>query len=255
MIFGYMRISTKKENQSTDRQLFALMKYAAENKFTFDKILKEIVSGNIKAENREEYKKLKYMLRKDDILVITDLDRLENKFTFDKILKEIVSGNIKAENREEYKKLKYMLRKDDILVITDLDRLGRNADDVIMELKELKSLGVRVIALDMPYMSDWNKANDDSIYDMVVDIIITIKAHMAQQEREKIISRRVIALDMPYMSDWNKANDDSIYDMVVDIIITIKAHMAQQEREKIISRINQGLDVARANGKKLSMIW
>ena len=97
-----------------------------------------------------------------------------------------------------------MLRKDDILVITDLDRLGRNADDVIMELKELKSLGVKVIAL-----------------------------------------------DMPYMSDWNKANDDSIYDMVVDIIITIKAHMAQQEREKIISRINQGLDVARANGKKL----
>ena len=157
MIFGYMRISTKKESQSTDRQLFALMKYAT-----------------------------------------------ENKFTFDKILKEIVSGNIKAENREEYKKLKYMLRKDDILVITDLDRLGRNADDVIMELKELKSLGVRVIAL-----------------------------------------------DMPYMSDWNKANDDSIYDMVVDIIITIKAHMAQQEREKIISRINQGLDVARANGKKL----
>lgn len=158
MIFGYMRISTKKESQSTDRQLFALMKYAD-----------------------------------------------ENNFTFDKILEERVSGNVKAENREEYKKLKYMLRKDDILVITDLDRLGRNADDVIMELKELKMLGVRVIAL-----------------------------------------------DMPYMSDWNKANDDSIYDMIIDIIITIKAHIAQQEREKIISRINQGLDVARENGKKLS---
>ena len=112
MIFGYMRISTKKESQSTDRQLFTLLKYAD-----------------------------------------------ENNFTFDKILEEKVSGNIKAENREEYKKLKYMLRKDDILVITDLDRLGRNADDVIMELKELKLLGVRVIALDMPYMNDWNKAN------------------------------------------------------------------------------------------------
>lgn len=157
MIFGYMRISTKKESQSTDRQLLTLMKYAD-----------------------------------------------ENNFTFDKILEERVSGNVKAENREEYKKLKYMLRKDDILVITDLDRLGRNADDVIMELKELKMLGIRVIAL-----------------------------------------------DMPYMSDWNKANDDSIYDMIIDIIITIKAHMAQQEREKIISRINQGLDVARENGKKL----
>ena len=33
-----------------------------------------------------------------------------------------------------------------------------------MELKDLKAKGVRVIALDMPYMSDWNKANDNSIY-------------------------------------------------------------------------------------------
>lgn len=90
------------------------------------------------------------------------------------------------------------------MVLTDLDRLGRNADNVIMELKDLKSRGVRVIAL-----------------------------------------------DMPYMSDWNKANDNSIYDMVIDIVITIKAHIAQQEREKTISRINQGLDVARANGKTL----
>lgn len=157
MIFGYMRISTKKESQTTDRQLFTLMKYAD-----------------------------------------------ENNFTFDKILQERVSGNVKAENREEYKKLKYMLRKDDILVVTDLDRLGRNADDVIIELKELKMLGVRVIAL-----------------------------------------------DVPYMNEWLKANDESIYGMIIDIIITIKAHMAQQEREKIVSRINQGLDVARENGKKL----
>lgn len=152
-----MRISTKKENQTTDRQLLTLMKYAE-----------------------------------------------ENKFTFDKIFQERVSGNIKAENREEYKKLKYMLRKDDILIVTDLDRLGRNADDVIIELKELKMLGIRVIAL-----------------------------------------------DVPYMNEWLKVNDESIYGMIIDIIITIKAHMAQQEREKIISRINQGLDVARENGKKL----
>lgn len=152
-----MRISTKKESQTTDRQLLTLMRYAD-----------------------------------------------ENKFTFDKIFQERVSGNIKAENREEYKKLKYMLRKDDILIVTDLDRLGRNADDVIIELKELKMLGIRVIAL-----------------------------------------------DVPYMNEWLKVNDESIYGMIIDIIITIKAHMAQQEREKIVSRINQGLDVARENGKKL----
>ena len=38
-------------------------------------------------------------------------------------------------------------------------------------------------------MSDWNKANDNSIHDMIIDIVITIKAHIAQQEREKTISR------------------------------------------------------------------
>ncbi|WP_039245726.1 recombinase family protein [Clostridium novyi] len=149
MIFAYMRISTHKETQTTDRQRITLETYAKENKFKFDEIVEERVSGTIKANNREKYSKLK-----------------------DK------------------------LRTNDILIITDLDRLGRNADDVIMELKELKSKGIRVIALDMPYMSDWNKANDNSIYDMVIDIVITIKAHMAQQEREKTVARINQGLDV-----------------------------------------------------------
>jgi DNA invertase Pin-like site-specific DNA recombinase len=157
MIFGYARISTNKDTQTTQRQLLTLKEYAKANNFKFDDIIEERVSGAVKAENREEYSKLK-----------------------DK------------------------LRANDILVVTDLDRLGRNADNVIMELKDLKTKEIRVIAL-----------------------------------------------DMPYMSDWNKANDSSIYDMVIDIVITIKAHMAQQEREKIVSRINQGLAVAKADGKKL----
>nr|KEH84648.1 Recombinase [Clostridium novyi A str. 4540] len=144
-----MRISTHKETQTTDRQRITLETYAKENKFKFDEIVEERVSGTIKANNREKYSKLK-----------------------DK------------------------LRTNDILIITDLDRLGRNADDVIMELKELKSKGIRVIALDMPYMSDWNKANDNSIYDMVIDIVITIKAHMAQQEREKTVARINQGLDV-----------------------------------------------------------
>ena len=137
-----MRISTKKESQTTERQRITLEGYASDNNFIFDEIIEERISGTIKAENREEYSKLK------------------NK-----------------------------LRENDILIITDLDRLGRNADNVILELKDLKTKGIKVIALDMPYMSDWNKANDNSIYDMVIDILITLKAHMAQQEREKTVTR------------------------------------------------------------------
>lgn len=158
MIYGYMRISTQKEKQTTDRQKIALEQYAKDNNFTFDEILKERISGTVKAENRQVY------------------------------------SDLKAKT----------LRKDDILIITDLDRLGRNADDVIAELKDLKSKGMRVIAL-----------------------------------------------DIPYLNEFKKAQDSSIYDMVVDIVITLKAHMSQQEREKTVSRINQGLDAARAKGKRL----
>lgn len=149
MIFGYARVSTNKDSQTTQRQLLALRQYAR-----------------------------------------------SNNFTFSQIIEERVSGTINTENREEYSRLKSKLRQDDILVLTDLDRLGRNADNVIMELKDLKARGIRVIALDMPYMSDWNKANNNSIYDMVIDIVITIKAHVAQQEREKIVSRITQGLDV-----------------------------------------------------------
>jgi DNA invertase Pin-like site-specific DNA recombinase len=158
MIFGYTRISTNKECQTTDRQLLALNQYAEANEFNFNEIIEERVSGTVKADKRQGYNDLKSK----------------------------------------------QLREGDILVITDIDRLGRDADDVISEFKSLKALGIKVVAL-----------------------------------------------DTPYLNEWNRINDSSMYNMIADIFITLKAHMAQQEREKIVSRINQGLNVARAKGKKL----
>lgn len=157
MIFGYMRISTQKEKQTTDRQRLTLEKYAK-----------------------------------------------DNDFKFNELIEERISGTVKAKNRPQYNQLKSKLRQGDILVVTDIDRLGRSADDVIMEFKKLKSEGIRVIAL-----------------------------------------------DTPYLNEWNKVQDSSIYNMIADIFTTLKAHMAQQEREKTVSRINQGLEVAKAKGKKL----
>ncbi|GIM29307.1 resolvase [Clostridium polyendosporum] len=165
MIFGYMRISTTKDTQTTQRQRLALENYAKENNFKFNEIKEERVSDTVKAENREVYKDLK------------------NK----------------------------TLRVNDILIITDLDRLGRNADDVIAELKDLKSKGIKVVSLDIPYMNEWEKVTDATKY----------------------------------------KNNDSMYDMIIDLVITLKSYMAQQEREKTVQRINQGLAVARAKGKRL----
>lgn len=100
--------------------------------------------------------------------------------------------------------MKKQFRNGDTLIISDIDRLGRNADDVIVEIKDLQSKGIRVVAL-----------------------------------------------DVPFLNDWEKMNDDSLSKMIIDIFVTLKAHIAQQEKEKIHDRVMQGLDVARANGKKL----
>ena len=143
MIFGYMRKSTKKESQKTDRQEQFLNDYAKKNKFEFDEIVTDVISGKTKAQDRPNYK--------------------------------ILRGK---------------LRLNDILIVTDLDRLGRNADDMIIELKSLKAKGVKVVILDIPHLNDFKYVvATDSMYDMISDIFITLKAHMAQQEREKIVSR------------------------------------------------------------------
>lgn len=157
MIFGYTRISTGKKTQKHDRQDKALLDYAQ-----------------------------------------------TNDFKIDTIYQDIITGSTKAQHRPEYGKLREILRKGDVLLLTDIDRLGRNADDTIKELKELKERGIRVVAL-----------------------------------------------DVPHMNIWNNATDESIYNMIIDIVITLKAHIAQQEKEKLVARINQGLEVARAKGKKL----
>lgn len=118
----------------------------------------------------------------------------QNNFVIDEIIEEIMSG--KDIDRPIYNKLKSKLRSGDYLLITDVDRLGRNADQTIIEFKQLKSMGVKVIALDVPLLNDWNKVNDNSLYDMITDVFITLKAHLAQQEREKLISRINQGLDV-----------------------------------------------------------
>lgn len=110
-----------------------------------------------------------------------------NGFTIDETVEEIMSG--KDIDRPKYSALKAKMRHGDILIISDIDRLGRNADQVIMEFKKLKADGIKVVALDTPYLNAWDSIQDDSMYAMITDILITLKAHLAQQEREKLIDR------------------------------------------------------------------
>jgi DNA invertase Pin-like site-specific DNA recombinase len=104
---------------------------------------------------------------------------------------------VNTDKREEYATLKNKtLRHGDTLLLTDIDRLGRDADNVIHELKDLKQKGIRVVALDVPHMNEWEKVKDESIYEMIIDIVITLKAHMAQQENEKRRTRILQGLEV-----------------------------------------------------------
>ena len=121
---------------------------------------------------------------------------IANGFKIDEFVSDVITGETKADNRLNYHNMKKQFRNGDTLVISDIDRLGRNADDVIVEIKDLQSRGIRVVALDVPFLNDWEKMNDDSLSKMIIDIFVTLKAHIAQQEKEKIHNRVMQGLDV-----------------------------------------------------------
>lgn len=121
---------------------------------------------------------------------------IANGFRIDEFVSDVITGGTKADNRPNYHNMKKQFRNGDTLIISDVDRLGRNADDVIVEIKDLQSKGIRVVALDVPFLNDWEKMNDDSLSKMIIDIFVTLKAHIAQQEKEKIHERVMQGLDV-----------------------------------------------------------
>lgn len=121
---------------------------------------------------------------------------VSNGFNIDEFISDTITGGTKADNRPNYHNMKEHFRNGDTLVVSDIDRLGRNADDVIVEIKDLQSRGIRVVALDVPFLNDWEKMNDDSLSKMIIDIFVTLKAHIAQQEKEKIHDRVMQGLEV-----------------------------------------------------------
>lgn len=121
---------------------------------------------------------------------------VHNGFKIDEFIADVITGGTKADHRPNYHNMKMQFRNGDTLVISDVDRLGRNADDVILEMKDLQSKGIRVVALDVPFLNDWEKMNDDSLSKMIIDIFVTLKAHIAQQEKEKIHNRVMQGLEV-----------------------------------------------------------
>jgi DNA invertase Pin-like site-specific DNA recombinase len=73
MIFAYIRISTDK--QTVENQKFEILKFADQKKIHVEEWIEETISGTKKYQNRK-LGKLLQSLKKEDILIVSELSRL-----------------------------------------------------------------------------------------------------------------------------------------------------------------------------------
>ena len=88
-IFGYVRVSSKEQNE--DRQLIAFKEFGIDERDIY------IDKQSGKDFNREQYNALKHILRENDVLVIKSIDRLGRNYNM--IIDEWkdITKNIKAD--------------------------------------------------------------------------------------------------------------------------------------------------------------
>ncbi|QNU66716.1 recombinase family protein [Ruminiclostridium herbifermentans] len=96
-------------------------------------------------------------------------------------------------NRPDYQAMKRIAKnKGDVIILSELDRLGRNKEDTLKELQHYKSLGVRVMILEIPTtLVEYSKMDNtmatmimETINNMLVEMYATF-AHAEMQKREK----------------------------------------------------------------------
>lgn len=88
--------------------------------------------------------------------------------------------------RAQYQAMKEIIKSGDMIVIKELDRLGRNYEEIKQELQEFKNRKIKIVILDLPMLEG---INDELLYTLLQDMIISIMGYVAQKEREKIQSR------------------------------------------------------------------
>lgn len=94
MIYGYIRVSTDK--QTVENQRYEINRFCEKNVFVIDKWIEETISGSKKIEERKLGKLLKRM-KKDDVLVCSELSRLgRNLLMIMGILNECMNRDIQV---------------------------------------------------------------------------------------------------------------------------------------------------------------
>ena len=73
MVYGYLRVST--DSQTVENQRYEINKYAENKGLKVDKFIEETISGG-KAVNKRKLGSLLRVLKKDDILIASEISRL-----------------------------------------------------------------------------------------------------------------------------------------------------------------------------------
>ena len=106
-------------------------------------------------------------------------------------------------DRPEYQKLKAVVTAGDEVIVKELDRLGRNKDEIKVEIAWFKENGVDLRILDVPTtLIDFQ--GQEWIRDMVNNILIEVLGAVAQQEREKTNRRQREGIDAMTVVDGKK---------------------------------------------------
>lgn len=142
------------------------------------------VSTKEQNEDRQLALKNKYMLRNSDVFI----DKATGK-NFD---------------RPAYQALKEELQKDDILIIMSLDRLGRNKEQALEELRELKQKGIRLIVDDLPTTQIELDEKNQLVIEMINNILIEVYTTLAEEELKRTKIRQRQGIDSMPMNENGK---------------------------------------------------
>lgn len=104
----------------------------------------------------------------------------------------------KTFDRENYKRLIEIIKEGDYLIVKEVDRLGRNWDLIKQEWTRLQDIGVKIIIIDLPILSDALPDETEMLTGLTGRLIkeqmLTLMCYSAQLERDKISQRTKEAL-------------------------------------------------------------
>ena len=93
--------------------------------------------------------------------------------------------------RDGYKAMKRVLREGDVLFIENLDRLGRDYNGILQEWREIRAMGVHIVALDNKELFDSRKFEAmGDVGKLLENQMLSIFAYVSEQERTKMLRRQ-----------------------------------------------------------------